>query len=114
MAKVPWPNLCPSADRHIAKHDRTRHGVAGRERAAILYTLIETAKLNGLDLEAYLAHASTGSPVGTSPAGSANSCPGLQGRPRSQDVLTDAATVKRERWLTLTSTCAAGFNLGSR
>ena len=29
----------------------------GGERAAILYTLIETAKLNGLDPEAYLAHA---------------------------------------------------------
>ena len=28
----------------------------GGERAAILYTLIETAKLNGLDPEAYLAH----------------------------------------------------------
>lgn len=29
----------------------------GGERAATLYTLIETAKLNGLDPEAYLAHA---------------------------------------------------------
>ena len=29
----------------------------GGERAAILCTLIETAKLNGLDPEAYLAHA---------------------------------------------------------
>ena len=29
----------------------------GRERAAVLYTLIETAKLNGLNPEAYLAHA---------------------------------------------------------
>ena len=28
----------------------------GGDRAAILYTLIETAKLNGLDPEAYLAH----------------------------------------------------------
>ena len=28
----------------------------GGERAAILYTLIETAKMNGLDPEAYLAH----------------------------------------------------------
>jgi transposase len=28
----------------------------GGERAAILYTLIESAKLNGLDLEAYLAY----------------------------------------------------------
>jgi hypothetical protein len=30
---------------------------AGGDRAAIFYTLIETAKLNGLDPEAYLAHA---------------------------------------------------------
>ena len=29
----------------------------GGERAATLYTLIETVKLNGLDPEAYLAHA---------------------------------------------------------
>ena len=29
----------------------------GGDRAAILYTLIETAKLNGLNPEAYLAHA---------------------------------------------------------
>ena len=29
----------------------------GGERAAVLYTLIETAKLNGLNPEAYLAHA---------------------------------------------------------
>jgi hypothetical protein len=29
----------------------------GGDRAAILYTLIETAKLNGLDPEAYLTHA---------------------------------------------------------
>ena len=29
----------------------------GGERAATLYTLIETAKLNGLDPEAYLTHA---------------------------------------------------------
>ena len=29
----------------------------GGDRAAILYTLIETAKLNGLDPEAYLAYA---------------------------------------------------------
>jgi hypothetical protein len=28
---------------------------AGGERAAVLYTIIETAKLNGLDPEAYLA-----------------------------------------------------------
>ncbi len=28
---------------------------AGGERAAILYTVLETAKLNGLDPEAYLA-----------------------------------------------------------
>jgi transposase len=28
----------------------------GGERAAILYTLIETAKLNGLNPETYLAH----------------------------------------------------------
>ena len=28
----------------------------GGERAAILYTLIETAKLNGLNPEAYLTH----------------------------------------------------------
>jgi len=29
---------------------------AGGERAAILYTVLETAKLNGLDPEAYLAN----------------------------------------------------------
>ena len=29
----------------------------GGARAAILYTLIETAKLNGLDPDSYLAHA---------------------------------------------------------
>ena len=29
----------------------------GGDRAAVLYTLIETAKLNGLNPEAYLAHA---------------------------------------------------------
>ena len=29
---------------------------AGGERAAVLYTLLETAKLNGLDPEAYLRH----------------------------------------------------------
>ncbi len=30
-------------------------GYAGGERAALMYTLIETAKLNGVNVEAYLA-----------------------------------------------------------
>ena len=55
-------------DNNVA--ERLRRGIAisrknflfvgsdkGGERAATLYTLIETAKLNGLDPEAYLAHA---------------------------------------------------------
>jgi transposase len=36
-------------------HVKLRRCEAGCDRAAILYTVLETAKLNGLDPEAYLA-----------------------------------------------------------
>jgi hypothetical protein len=39
----------------VGRHNWTAAGSdAGGERAALMYTLIETAKLNGLDPEAYL------------------------------------------------------------
>jgi transposase len=46
----------------VARHRHTRKNFlflgseAGGERAAILYTVLESAKLNGLDPEAYLAN----------------------------------------------------------
>jgi hypothetical protein len=43
----------PGAGRQISRFGQ------GGERAAVIYTLIESAKLNGLDPEAYLAGSST-------------------------------------------------------
>ena len=54
-----WSQLDVRADRTSAEHGHGTNLFAGSagggERAAVLYTIIETAKLNGLDPEAYLA-----------------------------------------------------------
>ena len=57
---------------------------AGGERAAAIYSLIGTAKLNGLDPEAYLRDVLPASPTIPSTA-SRNSCPGTS--PPSQNLL---------------------------
>ncbi len=54
MRRRQSPPTCPQHKKE--QHNETVSDKGG-ERAAILYTLIETAKLNGLDPEAYLAHA---------------------------------------------------------
>jgi hypothetical protein len=58
----------PNAAKLAARHRVTRKNFlflgseAGGERVAILYTVLETAKLNGLDPEAYLPTSSTALP----------------------------------------------------
>ena len=53
----------------------------GGDRAAVLYTLIETAKLNGVTPRRIWPTPSTSSRVGTWLPGSANSCPGIARTP---------------------------------
>ena len=73
----------------------------GGERAAILYTLIETAKLNGLNPEAYLAYAINQLARARLPQGSPNSCLGTA-RASSKHAPPDNQTVNRGHRLTLT------------
>ena len=47
----------PTCPQHKKEQHNEHLSDTGGDRAAILYTLIETAKLNGLDPEAYLTHA---------------------------------------------------------
>ena len=61
---------------------------AGGERAAIAYTLIETAKLNGLDPEAICARWSAVSPTIPSTA-SPNCCPGTSALHRRSALQPD-------------------------
>jgi len=62
----------------VGRHNWTVAGSdAGGERAALMYTLIETAKLNGLDPEAYLARSFRASPI-IRAGGSQNCSPGYR------------------------------------
>ena len=58
---------------------------AGGERAAAIYSLIGTAKLNGIDPEAYLARCARRASPTTRSTASTNSCPGTL--PPSQKLL---------------------------
>ena len=79
----PASRIVDGKDRRRRPHgpDSRHHDVAserGAERAAIMYTLIQTAKLNEIDPQAWLAGSPTlfpRSPTRRRP-GSANSCPG--------------------------------------
>ena len=53
-ADMPWETSDGWVER--THRDRQQSRRAGGERAAAIYTLIDTAKLNGLDPEAYLRH----------------------------------------------------------
>ena len=51
---IPYPNA-PGCSRQKGKTHNGYLSDAGGQRATIIYTIAETAKLNGLDPEAYIA-----------------------------------------------------------
>ncbi len=57
----------------------------GGDRAAAIYSLLGSAKLNGLDPEIYLQHVLDASPT-TQSAGSTNYCPGTYRCPASPEL----------------------------
>ena len=76
-------------ERHIAvgRRNWTFAGSdRGGERAAAIYTLIETAKLNDIDPQAWLADMLARLPT-IPPSGSTTSCPGT-GRPLAPPLLS--------------------------
>ena len=84
----------------------------GGERAAILYTLIETAKLNGLNPEAYLPHAID--QAGARPSRlQAQRTPALELQGRHQHHLNSLCDVNRGDRLTLTLEVPRPRNVGA-
>ena len=65
---------------------------AGGRRAAAIYSLIESAKLNGLNPQHYLADLLTASPT-TPPAALPNSCLGTGNRPTSHALPLEPASL---------------------
>lgn len=101
----------------VGRHNWTVAGSdAGGERAALMYTLIETAKLNGLDPEAYLARSLRASPI-IRAGGSQNCSPGIL--PRTKSTHRDRSRPRSSAWTLCLSTKArlllyAYGNIGRR
>ena len=93
--RAEWTGAGP----HAQRTSRRRPDVGG-ERVASISTLIESAKTNGLDAEAYLTTSSPASPTITSSA-SANCAPGIRSPPsadrRHQLTLTQVRLASDQR-----------------